>query len=95
MYVLAQRAGLRVEGKELGLLPDDPARRPGTFFLPDGPEGACLDFVVMSPLQKGNELLLQYAENALAAARAYKKHKLEDRDTANKCSQHDLQLVRW
>ena len=92
VFNFARSAGCRVLKEEIGLLPDDPRRRPGDLFFPEWPWGEtlALDFAVTSPLQQGE--VRGAALQALSAASSYESKKLADRSTAERCQRLGLRL---
>ena len=86
-------AGMDAEREVSGLLPTDPRRRPADIFLPmcPGKGPPALDFAVTCPLR--HDMVRDSANRTLVAAMDYEAHKMEDRATAQRCSDLGFTLV--
>ncbi len=86
-------AGIEAERETAGLLQQATRRRPGDVVIHSCPGmgAVALDFAVTCPLQAA--LLPESSQHSLAAARSYEAYKLEDRRTAQQCTEAGLTVV--
>ncbi|CAK0882556.1 unnamed protein product [Prorocentrum cordatum] len=93
VHSFAHAAGFWAEKEGIGLLPDDPRRRPGDIHFPTWPFGPplALDFAVASPRRQS--AVQGAAARQFSAATSCEGAKLADGDNGVRCEQLGIRLV--